>query len=453
MTLLMRAHLKDDAVSTVIGGILILGLVAIMMVMVQTTWVPVWEEADEAQHMELVSRQLSDMRRESHRLTSEGGQAAMPITPGVVEEGGFFAKPKLPGNVHLFPADIGVSITAPQVRIHASAGGSVQGHQASYAPVATGLQETGLHDIDHFQLRVVDPSTTVGGTSQLSFFDSASDLRATLDIAIIDSGAGYRVQATSTAASGGDPVGRMSSYYDDGDDPGHHLINVLNPDLGLAGILGAMGEPITVAFTENGMELQYALGYWVVDGDSNRVREAAGGDVINNYAAQYIGGSLAYFSNNQYFPAQDYILQAGGVILRQGGDSTFRFAPAWQASLVGDVLRIDASVPLFHGPASAFSTPNTVSIDMSATAQEGLEGSLPRAVWNVTTSFPDAWADHFSLQMQGLGFSDGDEYVLTTGATWAQLDLRGTESDPDDLTDHDIYLVLSQADINIRMGP
>ncbi|MGB1587109.1 MAG: hypothetical protein ACPHID_08720, partial [Thermoplasmatota archaeon] len=107
--------MKDDAVSTVIGGILILGLVSIMLVTVQTSWVPVWEEADEAQHMELVSRQMSDMRRESHRLTSEGGQAAMPITPGMVEEGGFFAKPKLPGNVHLFPADIGVSLSAPPV--------------------------------------------------------------------------------------------------------------------------------------------------------------------------------------------------------------------------------------------------------------------------------------------------------------------------------------------------
>lgn len=453
MTLQMNSHLKDDAVSTVIGGILILGLVAIMMVLVQTTWVPVWEEGDEAQHMELVSRQMSDMRRESHRLTSEGGQATMPITPGIIEGGGFFDKPKLPGNVHLFPADIGVAIDAPQLRLHASAGGSIQGHQASYAPVASGLQETGLHDIDHFQVRVVDPSASVGGSSRLSFFDAANALHATLDVDLIDSGDGYRIQATTTAATGGDPVGRLSSYYDDGDDPGQHLINVLDDDLGLAGILGAMSEPISVTFTETAMELEYALGSWIVDGQGGRVRDAVGGHVVNDFSRNYIGGSLAFFSGNQYFPAQDYILQGGGVILRQGTDETFRFAPAWEVTLIGDVLRIDTSIPVFHGTPNAFSTPNTVSVDMAASSQQTIEGSAPRTIWNVTTSFPQAWADHWQVEMEGLGFTDGDEYVLTSGATWAQLDLRGPETDPSDLTEHDLYLVLRQADINLRMGP
>ena len=77
-----RGRPGDDAVSTVLGGILFFALIIMFLIVIRTTFAPVWQEEDEAKHMSAVQGQFAALAGAADSQASNATSQAvgLPVT-------------------------------------------------------------------------------------------------------------------------------------------------------------------------------------------------------------------------------------------------------------------------------------------------------------------------------------------------------------------------------------
>ncbi|MFO7677286.1 MAG: hypothetical protein R6V50_02730 [Thermoplasmatota archaeon] len=136
---------------------------------------------------------------------------------------------------------------------------------------------------------------------------------------------------------------------------------------------------------------------------------------IDNGAYQYDLTSIKYEASNVYFVEQSYILEGGGIIVKQpDGNAVMRVDPSIRIEN-GSTIKIFFDLPIFIGVAGKDITSGVGKCFIRTNWSEGdleiFEG-IGINFLNISTQYPTAWYESLHTMLENnVNFETGESYV------------------------------------------
>lgn len=449
----------EEAVSTVLGAILVAAIFVAFLVVVRVTFVPRWGEEAEASHMRLVERQLVTLKGELDRQVDNRSQGAIlnPVSLGVDRVS--VLEPSQPlHSLRFNPSSRTASVSSNQLLIQTQNGTSYVGASETWEAV-TGGEVSSIAEVLSLRLRLVRVSDNNNGDRvTIRVDDAGGSFAGNISVYVTDLPSGYNINVRVVDASG-------AELYDQGvafeqQDPKEPFwVNCLSDDYRFGQVLGAATKPLKLTLTEqnvdNGggnedLDASYAITYRQSTGEGSVV-VGGGGIVQFNYAQTYQGGFLQLQSRNLHYPDQDLIIENGAVIINQAEGAVFKVDPQIDAALVGSTTSITIGLPSLVGDDVLVTGTGTATVTSLATRQTTLIAQAPRLNLTVQTAFPALWSNFFTAKLDPVpGFDAGQEFAVSSTATTATVLIYGLTTDPNS-TSYDLFVTFRQADIDITL--
>lgn len=452
-----RGLRRDDAaVSSVIGAILVTGLLVISLITVRTVYVPVWKEQAERAEMDLVATQLGQIKADLDRHVGNRNASAVAATLLLGQQRtGLFMDQGLPNQVSFEPGGKGVGIHANRMRILVQNGSATASVNESWEDVPGSDTITNVSRVHHLRLRIdcVGGCESTGDNIVISITDADGNFAGD-----------FRVQQTSdppdnflnirTRDADGDVLVDQPTAFFGTTSVSPFWVWANDPTWRFDQVLAAAKKPMTLTVTENGLEGDIAITYTEEDADGNQVLVGGGGPVEEPFRRAFPGGALTYRSLNSQFVNQDWVLENGALVLDQSGSAVLRVPPHMQGALVGNRTSLTFLLPSLQGAATATAGQGSVSVTTTAGSRFDVQGEVPRFSVNVTTDYPALWARHWNDTMEAAGLSDvaPSHFNVTTGSTWANVTVFGTTTDPAS-TDYDITVTFRRTAVHMAIRP
>ena len=190
-----RQRRDEAAVSTVLGAVLVFGLLVLTLVTIQVKFVPVWDRDREADLMETVSQQMATLKSDADRQADNRTSVPVtdPLTLGTGGGFGFFRGTELPGALRYEPpaAGGGFTVTASQANLLARNGRSIYAGTETWTQIA-GDSVDAVGEVDHLRLRVETPAAwDTGDSVTLTVTDFNGAYAGKFVLTAIDHGATY----------------------------------------------------------------------------------------------------------------------------------------------------------------------------------------------------------------------------------------------------------------------
>lgn len=454
------APLPDDerAVSTVLGAVLVFGLMVVTLVTVQVNFVPVWTHDREAILMRNVQSQYAAIKSDLDRQVGNRTQGAITDPLSLSLNGGFafFSPAGLPGEVTFAPPGAGAGLTLSSNQIHLTSqnGKLLFSNSETWITYPSSDTVGGVVSVQHLRLRVATPSTySTGQSLTMTLTDPNGNFAGKFVLNNIDHGPSYTFEyQIFSSGSQTTPISIQQENFDKQSPPTYQYIDLMRDDLQFHDVLASAITPYTITLAKNGITADYTLTYIVQNANGDTTQVGNPGVLVPNYSKNFAGGALTYVRNNQQFPKQTYVLEHGAVILVQPDGSIMQEAPQFTARLVAGVTTITLGVPALTGSSAGVSGPASASITMAV--QGALTDQVmtaPRLTMTLTTQYPAVWTGYWSglMQVAGLTSSGGTpQYSTSTTATSATLNIYGLQATPGSTVD-DLNIHLQGASINL----
>lgn len=464
--------LADDevAVSTVLGAILMFGLLITTLVMVRVKFVPVWDHDREAAYTDAVAAQLAYVKAQfdAQVANQTSGAISAPILLGHSQGFGFTHGPETQGVLAFTPggANSGFTVSATSITIQARNGVSLQG-LAPYTSITSGSSLTNVAGLVNLGLRLDNPMTASNAaTLRIDVTDPYGACAGQLIIAI---GAGatpprdvnvatYSSYTGACLASPGiaavhvrdDLIGCTSPCVS----PTVYYVDGLDPDLQFGAVLSTAPTPYTVTFTLTGTTAMTASRSIVYDqavpGGSTRV--GAGGVTASGYTSTVAVGNLTLDKQNNQFPSQFYSFEYGAILLDQSGGSAMVAGPDFAVRTSSTQATLYWVVPALTGTANEVgASDSAVLTSTPAGARTSLDALVPNCTFTISTPHASAWRDYWNTTLTNAGFTRGTHYTTAQTATSATLTFYGPTPAPgDSTTDIVLHLQATPLDIALR---
>ncbi|MEA3165321.1 MAG: hypothetical protein QOJ26_165, partial [Thermoplasmata archaeon] len=175
-----RRRPDEPAVSSVLGAILVFGLLIMTLVTVQVNFVPVWDKQRERDQSLRVTQQMGTIKADLERIAANqtGTALSEPITLTRERGFSFFGATVLPGTARYTPTSTGAGMTLASsnpVAIQSASGQSLYGLSEDWS--WTGSSIASILDIAHLRLRIPNPQglPTGGGSLVLTVLDASAN--------------------------------------------------------------------------------------------------------------------------------------------------------------------------------------------------------------------------------------------------------------------------------------
>ncbi len=137
--------------------------------------------------------------------------------------------------------------------------------------------------------------------------------------------------------------------------------------------------------------------------------------------------SLIYNADNSYFERQQYILEGGGIILKQSSDKTVMRVDPSLRFVEGSSITVDLDLPILKSiPGKESQSGNRGQISFVRTNYSPGASDTISDVYkiNITTRYPDAWNDTLSAYFEEtMNYSVGENYVQLRKRTTKDISL------------------------------
>lgn len=464
---------SDAGVSSVVGAILVAGLLVITLITIRTSFVPVWEEEAERGLMDQVTSQLGQLKGDMDRHVGNRSATAVTTTVSMGREAaGFFRVEGTPNQLEFEPGDKPVRFFADRIRflsIDGSRTSSIDEDWRDYS----GLVLENVSRTADLGLRMDSVSAADHGDSvTVQITDAAGDPAGSLQIRVerfdmCPGGGsavhGYRVLVTTRTAGGSvlydQPIlvmpGQPGDCAGSGSDApaiADFRVDALAPSYRFKDLLGAAAGPYALTFTHSDLPGDAAATYVVEDQPGGmRILVGGGGPVETGFARTYAGGTLTYRAFNTYFVNQEYVLENGALVIDQTDGAFLRSAPKLDAARIADRGAVRLSVPSLVGDRATTAGEGTVSVATGARAHSSFVAEVPDFSFNVTTRFPALWSQLWFDELEESNLDEGlGEFTITTGANWANLTVSGPTTDPAS-TELDVTVTLRRAAVDVQI--
>jgi hypothetical protein len=467
---------KDEAaVSSVLGAILLFGLLIVTLVRIRVEFVPVWDHDHEADHASEIASEIAQVKTDLDRQVANQTSASISDPMRLGWGGGFtfFSNPDQPGTLSFTPgpAGSGFTLASNQLTLESRDGVGLGGLQA-YSGLVSGQSASNVVGISSLLFRLDNPMATItsGPMTLRMDMNSAGNCQAQLIVAISTDAINSRPRnieiqtyapysGACVAVPGNAPVHLRDALIGCASpcvSPSQFYFDALDPELQLQAVLASAITPFTVTFTLGGTPALQASAVFSYDqsvaGGTNHV--GGGGLVSPNYSSLLSVGTLSLNKNNQRFADQTYLIEYGAVILVQDGIPAMAIPPVFSINTTATQATLDITLPALTG------TPNQVGGSPAATVTstpQGQRGSVtglaPRITITLTTAYPQLWATYWDNLFTTAGFTSGTHYVITTpvGSGTASITFYGPTSAPNDLSTNDLAIRLQTSPLALDL--
>jgi hypothetical protein len=463
--------LEDDqrAVSSVLGAILLFGLLVVTILRIRIEFVPVWDHDREADFMARSSAQFAQIKTDLDRQVANQTSASItdPLSLGGGGGFSFFRGVDKAGTLTFTPrgAGEGFTIESNQLTIQSRDGVALEGLQ-TYTNVVSPQTASNVVDIPALKVRLNDPLATGPGATLRIDLTSGTACAGQLVVSIggltatrprniaIQTFTGYSTACVSPTAQPIHSRDLLIGCANPCVSPTTFFFDALEPELVFNQVLAAATKPLTVTMTETGSPPMDASVVFVYDqavaGGINRV--GGGGLVAPGFQGTLSVGTLTVSKENSQYPSQTLVLEYGAIILDQQGDAAMAYPPLFTVNTTATQARLDIVLPALTG------TPNQVGASAAATVTSvpaGVRGSIdaiaPRITISVTTDFPGTWTDYWDETLLKAGFTKGTHFTTGPTPNGATMTFFGPEPAPNDLTTNDIVLHLQTSPLEMAL--
>lgn len=457
--------LRDDerAVSTVLGAVLMFGLLVSTLVTIRVKYVPVWDRERESDLMQQVAGQFAAMKADAdHQAVNQTATGVTdPLTLSGASGFRFFASPVLPSSVAFAPAPSwgGFHLAPTNVHITSQNGQRIFGGSEQWTAYTPAVVHN-VSTIQHLRLYVLDPDSYSGGQSLtftltdtdpanpgagqtryagqfvLNYLRQGQNSEIYVFELLVYAANNPTVPITQIEESFNkqDPVQSTCPVTPDSAPHNCLYIDLLRPDLEFRDVILAASAPYTATEATNGLTAYYTMTYDVQTGGGTTTVGGTG-RAVNGYALALPSGAIVYTSQNQRYPPQTYTLEHGAVILQQPEGSVMMLAPQFTVSKVAGQTNVNWVVPGLSGSAAAIGgSQRLAAMNIEPTgARIAAQGTAPKLSFTITTSYGSVWTQYWTTVMQqaGLTSTGGQpQFSVSFNATAATLNVFGVQSDP-----------------------
>jgi hypothetical protein len=448
----------DEAVSVIIGAILLTAILVGVMVTVRLSYVPVWAKEQEVAHMHDVATGMASLRASLDPQVVGGPAAAhvlalrpddRPLVPGF---------PALDGLVFT-PADAGFRVVMTSFIVTAD---------PREVPPLAAFEETWMplpddpivaDDVQHFRLRldrVGDPCDDTAREVEVVARDANGDWAGNFTFsqekAPPDCHLLVRVTNATDDVVYGNPVSfhlsePLSPYW----------VDVLDPEFQFDRLLAMAPKPVTLQVGTAGLSADMSMVYVTTDPTTGETELTGGVVPVVSIDQTYEGGTLVYSGVSQHFVDMDYVLENGVLMLAQEEGWTTVVAPHLAAHRDPDRLFVSVDVPSLVGESGAIAGTDTATVKLTPAGRREVQGLAPGLTLEATSREPDAWATSWRdalAAVDGLTEASSDaltdgNFRVSTGDTWTRLALAGPHPEPDIF---DLFVTVRQADIGVELN-
>jgi hypothetical protein len=444
MTRGRRRGARDEGISSVLGAVLVFGLLIITLVTIQIRFVPVWDRDREAEHMTAVGNQLAQVKSDLDRLADN--RTSVPVSDPLalqVEQGfRFFRGPTPPSELVMAPAGAGEGITVGAFQAHVL---EVNGRQIfagseTWTQVVQGDTITNVGPVQNLRVRILNPANwNTGDSVSVVITDALGHYAGKFVITNTDHGETFRLRyETYAATSSTVPISQWDEDHDKGSPPTYIYIDLLEKRYQFDQVLASSTAPSTLTLNRNNLNADYTAAYTQVTPSGGSTQVGGSGRLVAPFAQTLPSGRLILASHNQRYVDQTYVVEHGAVILAQSDGAAMFVPPSMAVRLVGGIVDVRWIVPGIQGTPTTLSGPATASLSMAPGSPATFLATLPRLDVTLSTQHGTVWAQYWTTLLQGAGLTYGTQFTVGSNTTAATLTVFGVLSDPlsqqDDLT-------------------
>lgn len=445
----------DEGLSSVLGAILLFGLLVSTLATVQVRYVPVWDAEREGRLMDGLSQQMAQLQADVARQVTNRTDTPVGLPLTLAPEGGFtfFTGSSEPGTIAFHPAVAGAGLRLGSTRltIQNQDGLDLYVLSEDWRSVVHRTNITGVVNLDHLRIRIPDPTPLTNGqfvsltlADDLGRYQGKLVVTKTLD----QSEAGLLVQAFS-AQNASAPITELMDGWKKTVDSGAFYMDVLDPSLGFAAIAAAAPKPLTLSWatTIAPSNIQAALVYT----SETAGRMGAAGLVVPNFNHLADGGRIEASRHNQQFPEQSYVLEYGALIVVQPDGAAMAVPPAFSVRSTPTQVAIGWAVPELTGPPSTIGGTRTAQVSaVPLGSRLDLHAFAPHLTLSLATEHPQVWADYWQGVLHEAGLRAPGHYRITEAVGIASLEVFG----PSGLAGvNDLYLDYKEATLALTLLP
>lgn len=439
-----RSFTQDrSGVAAALGAILIAGILFSVYITVQTQYVPVWEKHAEAEHMDRATERFQDLRSlvDGTDGTSQdtGGTRSIPLTPAKTLLG-------------TTPVSHSVSFQPETSRVETHAKGLVSIAQGSrdlfdeaWGPYPIVVEEVmTVHNLRfrfdeiggqwqdgqwaRFTLRAADGSTLGNFEAR----QTAQPPERHLEITVQDA-TGDVIYSNPESLFIAHTV---SPYW----------VDALEPKYRFSGTIEKAQKPIHIEVTGD-LQGSFAINYENVTGFHGATPSPHTANSTFNLEQDC--GKLVYRGENARLMRQDLILEHGAVVLQQSDGSAFRVPPLFSIKHNPQWTTVDVGVHCLTGRPASHSATDQANVELVPDDKRTAWGFTESFRFNVTTSNPELWMDHWRHSLESSGLRSGLNYTIAPDPSGDTLRLHLWATDPDEL-DIRINLIQTTYRVTIR---
>ena len=447
----------ERAVSTVLGAVLMFGLLILTLVMIQVRFVPVWTEEREAKHMADLTDQLAFLKAD---LDRQAGNATGPglTDPLTLETSGgfeFFQGATAGAEVTFAPSTggQGVQVTSPNLRMQIRGGVPLFGLDEDWIAITTGDTVRNVTGVHHLRMRIdMIPSDYVDGDSATLTITDGNGAFAGKAVIIFRDFPSEQALELQTYGPDNTQISSSIEAFFQQTVVDWMYFDLLEPGLLFRDVLGAARLPLTLSLAQNGLIGDYTIVYSSTSGGL----VSSGGINIPNFSQTLGSGSLVVAANNQHYVPQNYTLEHGAVILEQRDGEVLVLPPTLSVRATSNLLALEWTLPALVGASGGLDGVRAASVTIQPEAGGAdFVGAAPRLTFRIPTEHPAVWAQFLRGRMAEAGLSETGSnpgFLLNVTATDVLLDIRGPRAATTDMAE-DIALRFIQTPISVELRP
>jgi hypothetical protein len=452
---------RDEAVSTVIGALLVLAFAVGALTLFQLTVVPDLEERSEADHTKTLARDMGDLSADVLRQTRSTSQGSLfsPVSVSP-DPPPFVPASTATGSLSFEPATDGAAIESPSLTVVARNGSHVLQTSSGWETVQSGDTIEDIDSVIGLHLTITDdtPDDRLVLEATDTDGDFAGDLQviATTDQSTVDLAVQVR-DANSDVVVHNHLLSIDEQRWD-----GDFWIDALDDLYGFGTPIENATGPVTLTFTDRSLAAEYKVAYHKQVAPDLTTTVGAG-QTTTDYRRTIPSGVITYESQTEHLPDQSLAIDHGGLVRSQAEGNTFLIDPPLQAQAGGGFVKLGLDVPALEGVEDSVSGSEIATVRTTTTDHETMSATAGQLTLTWPTDHPEAWEAFLDAEMDDAGLTSRNcppssptsacQYEVTTTATQAELVVHGPtaqDADPSD-PDRDIALDLQRGAIQTEV--
>ncbi len=405
----------DEGVSVIIGAILLTAIILGSVVMVQLTYVPVWQEENEAKQAQRAMNGMMTLNGDISTSLQNGTRGVLTSPIDLQRDSSnplagstfFHSLVFKPGAHRQSTLDLSARTFLQQ-----TVNGSVVGEVIEDWKSQSIRTETNILQVTNFRINVTDSTPADGDAVNVTVADANGDnvgrARVYLESAAPDCLVKLRIRALNA-----DPPrdlyhntihSQQNQNCQQNWQTQGFYVNLLDPSFRFDVLLANAEVPLTVTAIQEGLQADTAISY--LNATTTTVTgEGAGGISFQNFSKTYRPGQLTYEGQNSHYPSYDIVLENGAVILSQSDGTVFRVDPPISIKNASDKMTVTMNFPSLEGSSTSFTGSPTAIVQTVARDSLAITGVAGTLNLTIPTDFPSLWAEFLYDEVDQAGYN------------------------------------------------